>query len=70
MMSAKCLKQAYLLHGMAVITVSLATLLLGIVFLLLENASGWIFILVSMGIISIFSILGARKGCLAELDRQ
>ena len=66
-MSKKCLKQAFVYHGFPVSIISLTTILLGIAFLMLGNESGWAFILVSIGIMSIFSLLGARNGCLAEM---
>ena len=68
-MSVKCLKQAYLLHGLPVVLMTLVITLLGIGFLYIGSSAGYVLIMTSMVVLAVFSLLGARSGCLMQLSR-
>ena len=42
----------------------------GIGFLYLESTTGWVLIMTSLGVLSIFSLIGAKDGCLMGLSHS
>ena len=69
-MSKKCLRQAFAYQGIPVIIITITSFLFGLVFLMQENTSGWALILVAVGVLSIFSLIGARNGCIAVTGKK
>ena len=42
----------------------------GLGFLYLESTTGWVLIMTSLGVLSIFSLIGAKDGCLMRLSHS
>lgn len=64
-MSALCLKQSLIRHGKPLYFFSALSVVIGVLFILLETAAGWSFLLATLGAWLVFSLLGARQ-CLAQ----
>ncbi|MEJ2212898.1 MAG: hypothetical protein P8Y20_02235 [Gammaproteobacteria bacterium] len=69
-MKIKCLKHAFSMHGLPVILITMLITLLGLGFLYLESTTGWVLIMTSVGVLSIFSLIGAKDGCLMRLSHS
>lgn len=66
-MSKNCLKHAFIHHGSPVVFISVVSVLFGAMFLWLGNGAGWSLIFMSLGLLAVFSLLGAREGCLSDV---
>jgi len=66
-MSMNCLKQAFRCHSGQVMFPVATCIIIGLLFVFLDSAVGWIFIIAAGAALGMFCCLGARESDVARL---
>ena len=69
-MSRFCLEQAIRCNSGPVLFLVFVCMTLALVFLWVDSAVGWIFLIAAGSALVAFSLIGARRGCGAEPERR